>query len=79
MRRPFCTTGNPTYVAKTIDRRIFESSTRTKIHAFVSEAGAKGVDRAAIEKKFTGDESVNVKSALDYLVKMDMMLKVEKL
>jgi len=73
------TRSNPTYVAKPTDRRMFEGSARTKIHAFVSEAGTKGIDRAAIEKKFAGDESVNVKSALDYLVKMDMMLKVEKL
>jgi len=31
------------------------------------------------EKKFAADESVNVKSALDYLVKMDVMVKVEKI
>jgi len=58
---------------------MFEGSARTKIHAFVSEAGTKDIDREAIEKKFATDESGNVKSALDYLVKMDMMVKVEKL
>ena len=70
---------NPTYVAKPTDRRMNAESARTKVLAFVSEAGTKGIDREAIEKKFAGDESVNVHLVLNYLVSQDMMLKVEKI
>ncbi|CAM5276857.1 hypothetical protein [Rhodanobacter lindaniclasticus] len=70
---------NPTYVAKPTDRRMNAESARTKVLAFVSEAGTKGADREAIEKEFAGDESVSVKLVLNYLVSQDMMLKVEKI
>lgn len=67
---------NLTYVTREIDRKIREGTGRSKVHAFVAAAGAKGANRERIEKQFESDDSVNVKGALDYLVKVGLMTTI---
>ena len=64
---------NLIYIAIKHDNRMNENSGRTKVYKFILEQGAKGIDREAIENHFLEDETVNVKSSLDYLVKFSMM------
>ena len=67
---------NLTYVTKEIDRKIKEGTGRSKVHAFVAAAGAKGVNRERIEKQFEADDFVNVKASLDYLVMVGLMTTI---
>jgi hypothetical protein len=64
---------NLLYIATRTERRMNEGSARTKVYNFITVAGAKGIDREALENHFMNDETVNVKASLDYLVKMDML------
>lgn len=67
---------NLTYATKDADRKMIEGSARSKVHAFVAAAGPKGVNRERIEKHFEADESVPVKGALDYLVKVGLLTTI---
>jgi hypothetical protein len=67
---------NLTYAVKDCDRKMTEGSARSKVHAFVAAAGPKGINRVGIEKHFAADESVPVKGALDYLVKVGLLTTI---
>lgn len=67
---------NLTYATRDADRKMIEGSARSRVHAFVAAAGAKGVDREGIEKQFETDKTVNVKASLDYLVKVGLMTTI---
>lgn len=65
---------NKQYIAVEHNRRMNEGSARTKVYNYVlDEGGKKGIDRETIENHFINDETINVKSSLDYLVKQGMM------
>lgn len=54
--------------------RLNPTSARTLVYNKLDEAGKDGMTREALEKHFTkAKQDVNVKSALDYLVKMKMV------
>lgn len=70
---------NPSYRVLNADAKMNSGSARTKVFAFVQEKGKgkNGIDRESIENHFVNDEAVNVKSSLDYLVKVEILGLVE--
>lgn len=71
---------NYNYKAIDHDRRMNAESARTKVFNALKELakGRKnGIDRETIENHFAEDETVNVKAALDYLVKQGMAEIIE--
>jgi len=70
---------NPSYRVIKTDAKMNSGSARTKVFLFVQEKGKgkNGIDRESIENHFVDDETVNVKSSLDYLVKVEILELVE--
>jgi hypothetical protein len=68
---------NLTYIAQETDKRMHSESARTKVYNFFKEQGKKGADREAAENAFVDDENISVKSAIDYLLKMGMLVVKE--
>lgn len=66
---------NHNYKAIDHDRRMNAESARTKVYNALKELGKgrkNGIDRETVENHFANDENLNVKAALDYLVKEGM-------
>jgi hypothetical protein len=72
--------GNPTYKVLNPDAKMNAGSARTKVFNYVAEKGKgkTGIDRESIENFFVNDETVNVKSSLDYLVKVEILEVVKE-
>lgn len=64
---------NVTYKIKETDAKMHEGSARTKVYNFVKAAAKNGRTREQIEDNFAEDETVNVQSAISYLVKFDLL------
>lgn len=66
---------NPSYRILKTDARMNSASARSKVFQFIqsSTKGKGAIDRETIENHFMNDETVNVKSSLDYLVKVEIL------
>lgn len=66
---------NPSYRVLNAEARMNAGSARTKVFLFIQDnaKGKAGIDRETIENHFVNDETVNVKSSLDYLCKVEIL------